>query len=83
MIVLGQALMPTAPAGPGQDLLGGLLHGEDQPPQEPPQLRDAQRDRRPRRALNAARMLRSRVGGRLFFNASTAIVPARITTKNA
>jgi hypothetical protein len=38
---LGQALMPTAPAGPREDLLGGLLHREDQPPQEPPQFGDA------------------------------------------
>ena len=41
VIVLGQALMPTAPAGPREDLLGGLLHREDQPPQEPPQFGDA------------------------------------------
>jgi hypothetical protein len=83
VIVLGQALMPTAPAGPRQALLGSLLHGEDQPPQQPSQLRDAQRGRRPRRALNPARILRAWVGGRLFFNASTAMVPARITTKSA
>ena len=38
--------MPTAPAGPREDLLGGLLHGEDQPPQEPTQFGDAQRDQR-------------------------------------
>ena len=37
----GQALMPTAPAGPREDLLGGLLPREDQPPQEPPQFGDA------------------------------------------
>jgi hypothetical protein len=59
--------MPTAPAGPREDLLGRLLHGEDQPPQPPPQLGDAQRGRRPCRALNPARVLRSWAGSRLFF----------------
>ena len=38
--------MPTAPAGPREDRLGGLLHGEDQPPQEPTPFGDAQRDQR-------------------------------------
>jgi hypothetical protein len=54
-MVLGQALMPTVPTGPREDLLGGLLPGEDQPPQPPPQLGDAQRGRRPCRALHPAR----------------------------
>ena len=83
MIVWGQALMPTAPAGPREDLLGGLLHREDQPPQEPPQFGDAERDQRPWWAVNAARVLRSWAGVRLFFNTAMAISPARITTNQS
>src|SRR5262245_16159328 len=69
--------MPPAPAGPGQDVLGGLLHGQDQPPQEPSNLRHAQREARQRLALNAVRGLTSGGGGRLFFSCSTAMAPAR------
>jgi hypothetical protein len=46
-------------------LATGLLHGQDQPPQQPANLRDAQRDPRPRPALNAASGLAS--GGAAAF----------------
>jgi hypothetical protein len=77
VIILGELLMPPAPAGPGQDVVGGLLHGQDQPPQEPPNLGHAQREARPRLALNAVSGLTSGGGGRLFFNCSSAMAPAR------
>src|SRR5688572_19796876 len=38
-----------------QDVAGRLPHGQDQAPQQPPNLGDAQREERPRLALNAAR----------------------------
>src|SRR5882672_6134134 len=68
-----QLLMPPAPAGPGDHVLGGLLHGQDHAPQQPPQLGHAQREARPRRALKAARGWCVWTGGRLFCNASPAI----------
>ena len=77
VIIAGETLMPTAPPGPRHDPLGGLLHSQDQPPQEPTNLGDAQREESPRLALNAANELASRAGGRLFFNCSTAMAPAR------
>jgi hypothetical protein len=55
VVVLGAGLVPATPLRPGQDVIGGLLEGEDQPPQEPANLGDAQREVRPRLALNAAR----------------------------
>jgi hypothetical protein len=83
VIVGGQLLMPPAPAEPGDHGLGGLLHGEDQAPQPLPNLRHAQREARPRRALKAARGWAFWTGGRHFFNTSTAIAPARSTVSRA
>jgi hypothetical protein len=82
-MILGDRLMPTAPLRPRQDVAGGLLHSQDQAPQQAADLRHAQGDRSPRPALKAARLRRSWGGGRLFFNASTAIVPARRTVNKA
>jgi hypothetical protein len=59
VIILGEPLMPPAPAGPGKDLGDGLLHGGDHVPEQPPHLGHAQREARPRWALKAARLLRS------------------------
>jgi hypothetical protein len=56
MGILGEALMPAAPVGPCQDVVGGLLHGEDYAPEEPANLLDTQWDARPRAALKAARL---------------------------
>jgi hypothetical protein len=83
VIILGHALMPAAPLRPRQDLGHGLLQGQDEPPQEPPNLRDTQGEPRPRWALNPVRPLGSWGDGRLFFNASTAIAPARKPTNKA
>lgn len=77
-----QALRPPAPAGPRAHVLGGLPHGHDQPPQPPPNLGHAQREVRPRLALNTARLLRTR-GGRRFFTASPAMAPAHSPTSRA
>ena len=83
VIIFGLPLMPPAPAGPPKDLNDGLLHGQDQAPEQPPNLWYAQRQARPCWALKAARPLRFWTGGGLFFNASTAMGPARKTTKSA
>jgi hypothetical protein len=83
VIVLGHVLMPAAPVGRRQDLVGGLLHRQDQAPQEAPYLRNTQRGVRPRVARNAPRLLRSCTEGRLFLSASTALVPARKTVNRA
>ena len=83
MVILGNTLMVLTPLRPGQDVAGGLRHGQHSPPQQPPQLRHAQREVRPRRALNAASGLASGGDHRLFFNAWTAIVPARMIVSRA
>ena len=83
VMVLGSRLMPAAPLGPGQHVVGGRLDRQDQAPEEPANLLDAQRDPRPRPALNAARLLSVWGGGRLFCNASTASAPARRTVRSA
>src|SRR5262245_46509 len=83
VVILGSALVPTAPLRPGQGLVNGLLHGHDQPPQQPPQLWNAQRQDRPRLALNAAKLLCCWTGGKVFVNASTAMAPARMTGNSA
>jgi len=83
VIVGRSALMPSAPTGPRANMLDGLPRGQDQPAEQPPYLGHAQREERPRLALNAARLLRAWGGGRLFFNASTAMAPARSTTSRA
>jgi hypothetical protein len=83
MVVLGNRLMPPAPLRPRQDVVDGVRHGEHQTPQQPANLRDTQGNPRPRLALNAARLLSAWGRGRLFFNASTAIVPARMTVSRA
>ena len=83
VIIFGQALMPAAPVGPRQDLAGRLLHRQDHAPEEAANLLNAQRDSRPRSALNAAKLLLDCGGGRLFFNASTAMAPARSTVSRA
>jgi len=46
-----------APLRPSQHVAGCLPHGQDQAPQQPPNLGDAMREGRPRLALNAARGL--------------------------
>src|SRR5262249_60816580 len=48
-------------------LATGLLHGQDQPPHQPANLRDAQRDPRPRPALNAASGLASGGAAAFFY----------------
>ena len=63
--------------------MGGLLDGQDQPPQQPANLRNTQREASPRLALNTVRELLSGGGPRLFFNASTAMAPARKTVNRA
>jgi hypothetical protein len=66
VMIGGELWMPPTPPGPRDALVGGLLHGQDQPPQEPTPLGDAQREERPRLALNAVRGLPSGGGGRLW-----------------
>jgi hypothetical protein len=75
--------MPPTPAGPGEDLDHGVLHGQDEAPEPSPHLWHAQRDVRPRCAVTGTRPLRFWTGGRLFVNASTAMGPARQTTTRA
>jgi hypothetical protein len=48
VIICGEPLMPPTPAGPGEDLDHGLLHGQDEAPEQSPNLGHAQRDLRPR-----------------------------------
>jgi hypothetical protein len=67
--ILGDALMPAAPCGPGQNPLHGLLCGEHKTPEEPPNLAHTQRHRRPRVALKVARLLG--LGGRSVFLGSS------------
>src|SRR5262245_56276859 len=81
--MFGAGLMPAPPVGPGHDMVRRLLHHQDQAPEEPTNLRDTQRDARPRPALNAARLCPGCGGGRLFFKASTAVAPARSTANRA
>jgi hypothetical protein len=83
VIIAAETLMPRATPGPSRDLLGGLLHSQDQPPQEPTNRRDAQREESPPLALNAANGLASRAGGRLFLNCSTAMAPDRKMVRRA
>src|SRR4029453_15091897 len=83
VVVLGGGLVPPTPVRPTQDVTGRLRHGQDQSPQQPTPLGDAQREERPRPALNAASGLTSRGGHRLFLNASTAIGPARMIVSRA
>jgi len=83
VIVFGAGLMPAPPVRPGQDVVRRLLHGQHHAPEEPANLLDAQWDARPRSALKAARLLPREGVGRLFFNASTAIAPARRTARSA
>ena len=83
MVILGDHLMPAAPVRPSQDVVHRLLHRQTHAPEEPANLRDAQRDTRPRPALNAARLRPSGGAGRLFFNISTAMAPARRTVRSA
>jgi hypothetical protein len=45
--------MPAAPLRPCHDVVGRLPHGQDQPPQQAPNLGDAQWEIRPRLALKA------------------------------
>src|SRR5256886_10456903 len=79
----GMAGAPPPPPRQGGEGAHGGAHTKPNPPQQPPQLGHAQREARPRRALNAASGLATWGGGRLFFNASTAIVPARMTISRA
>ena len=83
MIVLGAGLMPAVPEGPCQDVVDGLLNGQDHVPEEAANLLDAQRAARPRPALNAAKLLPVCGGGGLLLNASTAIAPARRMVRSA
>src|SRR5919202_4190507 len=83
VVILSDSLVRPAPLRQSQDVARRLWHGQDQAPQQPPQLGDTQREARPRRALNAASGLASWGGGSLFFNASTAILPARMTVSRA
>jgi hypothetical protein len=83
MVILGGALMPAAPVRPREDVGHTLVHGQDQPPQEPAKFRSAQREGRPRPALNAARLLLSWGDGKFFLKTSTAMVPTRRTVGNA
>jgi hypothetical protein len=75
--------MPAAPVGPGQDRVGGLLHRQDHAPAAAAPLLNAQREPRPRPALNAVKRLRGCRGGRLWFHASSALAPARSTVSRA
>jgi hypothetical protein len=63
--------------------MDGLLDRQDHAPEAPAKLLDAPWEESPRPALNAASLLRSWGGGRLFFHAFTARVPARSTTRRA
>jgi hypothetical protein len=56
VVIRRAALRPAAPVGPGQDVVGGWRHRQDQAPQQPAHLLDAQREARPRPTLNAARL---------------------------
>jgi hypothetical protein len=60
-------------------MVGGLLHRQDHAPEQAAPLLNAQREARPRPALNAARRLRGGGSGRLLFHASSAMAPARST----
>jgi hypothetical protein len=75
--------MPAAPPRPRQDMLGRLRHREDHVPQEPTNFGHAQREARPRLALNTARLVFAWGDGRLFLNVSTAMAPARSTVSRA
>jgi hypothetical protein len=75
--------MPAAPVRPGQEVTSGLLHGQDQPPQQPAHLGHPQWEARPRLALNTARECLFCGGSRRFLNASTAMLPARKTVNSA
>jgi hypothetical protein len=57
VVIRRAALRPAAPVGPGQDVVGGWRHRQDQAPHQPAHLLDAQREARPRPTLNAARLL--------------------------
>jgi hypothetical protein len=48
VIVVGEPLMPPTPTGPGEDLTHSLLRGQDETPEQSPNLGHAQRDVRPR-----------------------------------
>ena len=83
MVIDGGGLVPPTPLRLAEDMMGGLRYGQDEPPEQPPPCGNAQREERPRLALNAANGLASDGGCRLFFNASTAIVPARMLVSRA
>jgi hypothetical protein len=74
--------MPATPLGPRQDVVPRLLHPEDHAPQQPTNFGHAQRDVRPRLALNTAKLLASWGDGRRFFHTSTAMAPVRSTVSS-
>src|SRR6266850_1189535 len=75
--------MVLTPLRPGQDVAGRGGHGPHESPPQPPPFGHAQREARPRLALNAASGCATWGGGRLLLHASTAIVPARMTVSRA
>jgi hypothetical protein len=56
--IFGDALVPTAPHGPGQDPFHALLGGQHKAPKEATNLADTQRHASPRPVLKAVRLLR-------------------------
>jgi hypothetical protein len=60
-----------------------LRHGQDHTPEALANLLNAPQDGRPRPALKVARWLPGGGPGRRFFNASTAMAPARRTVRSA
>jgi hypothetical protein len=75
--------MRPAPRRPGEHVAEGLLHRQDQAPQQPASLGDAQGHPSPQRALKAVKRLLGWQDDRLFFNISTAMTPARRTVSRA
>ncbi len=83
MIKLGQGLMLPTPVRPREVVLHRVQRCQHQLPAEVANLGDAQMDLRPRRALNARKLLVLDPVCLPFFGRSLSIAAARTTAKNA
>ena len=81
--ILGDALVPAAPHGPGQNTLHALLGGQHEAPEEAPNLTDAQRHPKPREALNPVRVLSGEPHDIFFDRGAWGRFAARSTVKSA
>src|SRR5215218_8067270 len=80
---LGLSLVSASPVRPRQYLLGGLLHRQDERPEQMANLCDTQPNQRPRRVLKVAMLLPCSRPRPPFFGRSAALAAARITVSVA